>query len=71
MHQNKAMSSKQAKDTPSRTPTEKKVSKHKTPWEIASKLVARIPKEAWDKIPADLSVNADHYLYGAPKQEKP
>ena len=27
-----------------------------------------VPKSEWDKLPADLSENLDHYLYGAPKQ---
>jgi hypothetical protein len=39
-------------------------------WQIASEIGASIPKEEWAKVPADLSKNLDHYLYGAPKIEK-
>lgn len=28
----------------------------------------RVPAEEWAELPADLSVNLDHYLYGVPKQ---
>ena len=27
-----------------------------------------IPDEAWDELPADSSINLDHYLYGAKKK---
>jgi hypothetical protein len=27
-----------------------------------------VPDSAWQKVPPDLSVNLDHYLYGFPKQ---
>lgn len=30
---------------------------------------SRVPDEAWEKIPRDLSKNLDHYLYGAKKTQ--
>ena len=38
-------------------------------WEIAAEVAASVPAEEWAKVPADLSKNLDHYLYGAPKDE--
>lgn len=70
MHQIKKTSRKQVKGAAIKATATKGVSRHKTPWEIASKLMAGIPKEAWDNMPSDLSINVDHYLYGAPKQNK-
>jgi hypothetical protein len=32
-------------------------------------IVKKVPLEAWDDVPADGSVNVDHYLYGAPKRK--
>ena len=31
---------------------------------------AQVPDEEWKKLPADLSKNIDHYLYGSPKVEE-
>ena len=28
-----------------------------------------VPEEEWRKLPADLSENLDHYLYGAPRKQ--
>ena len=39
-------------------------------WQIALELGATVPDEEWAKVPPDLSVNLDHYLYGAPKKDK-
>lgn len=39
-------------------------------WQIALELGATVPDEEWAKVPADLSVNLDHYLYGAPKKDR-
>lgn len=36
-------------------------------WELVMEMGARIPSEEWAKVPVDLSVNSDHYLYGTPK----
>jgi len=35
----------------------------------AHKYSSRIPPEAWEGVPADLAKNADHYLYGSPKEK--
>jgi hypothetical protein len=37
---------------------------------IAAEMRASIPAEELAKIPSDLSINHDHYLYGAPKVEE-
>ena len=39
-------------------------------WERVVEIGARIPREEWEKVPNDLSMNLDHYLYGAPKEEE-
>ena len=31
-------------------------------------LVASVPAEEWAKLPADMSDNLDHYIYGTPKR---
>jgi hypothetical protein len=38
-------------------------------WEIIEEVNAELPKDTWDDVPTDGSVNLDHYLYGAPKQQ--
>ena len=30
-------------------------------------IVADVPQEEWDRLPADLTDNLDHYVYGTPK----
>lgn len=30
-------------------------------------MVADVPQAEWDRLPADLSDNLDHYIYGTPK----
>lgn len=39
-------------------------------WEEVLEIGASVPIEEWEKVPADLSKNLDHYLYGAPKEEE-
>ncbi len=36
-------------------------------WEIVAEISRSVPDEEWARIPADSSINLDHYLYGAPK----
>ena len=36
-------------------------------WEIIAEIGRSVPEEEWARIPADSSINHDHYLYGAPK----
>ena len=38
-------------------------------WEIIEEIAREAPPGTWDDVPTDGSVNHDHYLYGAPKQE--
>ena len=38
-------------------------------WELAEEINARLPADTWDNVPTDGSINLDHYLYGAPKQQ--
>lgn len=38
-------------------------------WEIAAEIAGTVPDGEWQRLPADLSKNLDHYLYGAPKEE--
>ena len=44
--------------------------KHETLWEMVKDLVEEVPKEAWDELPTDSSINVDHYLYGHQKKTK-
>lgn len=36
--------------------------------EILQELAAGIPREEWDRLPADLTDHLDHYLYGTPRR---
>ena len=38
-------------------------------WELAEEINAGLPPDTWDNVPTDASINLDHYLYGAPKQQ--
>lgn len=38
--------------------------------EIVEEVTKDIPEEAWEKVPTDLSINLDHYLYGHRKKEE-
>jgi hypothetical protein len=38
--------------------------------EIASAATKEVPEEEWDRVPNDLSINVDHYLYGSKKRGK-
>jgi len=31
-------------------------------------LAQEVPKQEWERLPADLTDNLDHYLYGTPKR---
>lgn len=33
-----------------------------------AEIAARVPAEEWAKLPADLSSQIDHYVYGIPKE---
>lgn len=36
--------------------------------ELVSSITDGIPEDEWERLPADLSKNVDHYLYGAKKK---
>ena len=38
--------------------------------EIASAATKEVPEDEWERVPDDLSMNVDHYLYGSKKTEK-
>ncbi len=38
--------------------------------EIASAATKEVPEGEWDRVPDDLSINVDHYLYGSRKTGK-
>jgi len=38
-------------------------------WEVGEMINAQLPEDTWDQVPADGSINFDHYLYGAPKRQ--
>ncbi|MGI8642213.1 MAG: hypothetical protein ACR2MG_19970 [Pyrinomonadaceae bacterium] len=44
--------------------------KHQTIWEMVKDIIQEVPKEAWDELPTDGSINVDHYLYGHAKKTK-
>jgi hypothetical protein len=37
-------------------------------WEVLTEISERVPKEAWEQLPADGAEQHDHYLYGTPKR---
>jgi FPC/CPF motif-containing protein YcgG len=43
---------------------------NETLWDMVKDLVEQVPKEAWDELPTDGSINVDHYLYGHKKKTK-
>ena len=38
-------------------------------WEVVDEINAGLPADTWENVPTDGSINLDHYLYGAPKQQ--
>ena len=38
-------------------------------WQVVEETNAGLPADTWDNVPTDGSINLDHYLYGAPKQQ--
>ena len=38
-------------------------------WEVIEKINERLPKDTLYDVPADGSINLDHYLSGAPKRQ--
>lgn len=44
-------------------------SDRRTIWELVEAINAGLPADTWDNVPTDGSINLDHYLYGAPRQQ--
>jgi Arc/MetJ-type ribon-helix-helix transcriptional regulator len=44
------------------------VAGRKPVWERIQERTASVPSEDWNKVPADLAEQHDHYLYGVPKR---
>jgi len=38
-------------------------------WELVEEINKGLPEDTWDNVPTDGSINLDHYLYRAPKQQ--
>lgn len=38
-------------------------------WEVVDEINAGLPADTSENVPTDGSINLDHYLYGAPKQQ--
>jgi hypothetical protein len=38
-------------------------------WEVVDAINTELPADTWENVPTDGSINLDHYLYGAPKQQ--
>jgi hypothetical protein len=38
--------------------------------EMVSAITREVPEREWESVPADLSKNVDHYLYGSKKTDK-
>lgn len=38
--------------------------------ELASAVAKEVPEDEWERVPDDLSINVDHYLYGSKKTRK-
>jgi len=39
-------------------------------WDLAADIAAEVPDSEWQKVPADLSKNVDHYLYRTSREEE-
>jgi hypothetical protein len=42
----------------------------KSIWDIVEEINTSLPADTWETVPTDGSINLDHYLYGAPKQQQ-
>ena len=57
-------------EDPDRIPLSERPTDFKSLLEIVEEVTKDIPEEAWEKVPTDLSINLDHYLYGHRKKEE-
>ena len=65
-----AMSPPPAPEEETGEPAAQKGKKPATLYELFEPIWASVPAEEWEKLPRDLSINLDHYLYGAPKKSE-
>ncbi len=54
--------------TPSDESQPEEEEEHRPIWEVIQNITKGIPKETWDKLPADGALEHDHYIYGTPKR---
>lgn len=38
-------------------------------WEVVDEINAGLPADTWENVPTNGSIDLNHYLYGAPKQQ--
>ncbi len=38
-------------------------------WKAIAEIGEKVPIEEWNKLPKDFARNAEHYMYGAPRDE--
>jgi hypothetical protein len=38
-------------------------------WEVVDEVNAGLPADTWENVPTNGSIDLNHYLYGAPKQQ--
>jgi hypothetical protein len=48
---------------------ESKRSPHRPIWEVVQEIAASVPAQEWERVPPDLSVRLDYYLYEATRDE--
>ncbi|MDA2927177.1 hypothetical protein MYX78_08090 [Acidobacteria bacterium AH-259-G07] len=48
--------------------TSKTKDRKRAPWEVTLEASELAPREAWEKVPSDLSKHLDEYLYGQPRK---
>ena len=41
----------------------------KSIWDVVDRINAGLPADTWENVPTDGSINLDHYVYGAPRQQ--
>ncbi len=56
-------SSPNSDTSPSETPDQKPF------WKAIVEISEKVPIEEWNKLPKDFARNAEHYMYGAPRDE--
>jgi hypothetical protein len=52
------------------TPDDESINSGPPLWQSVIELGASLPAEEWDRVPADLAANLDHYLYGSSREDE-